>query len=551
MPEPAQLTEVLQGPSEEVLQGPSEIDAATAEWASAIGAVNVNTNSAELASAATATFAETRLIPAILRPGSREDIQACLRIANRHGVPVYPISGGRNWGYGSRLPAVSGCALMDLRRMDRILNFSEELGYVTVEPGVTQRQLFDFLRERRSRLWMDATGASPECSILGNAVERGFGHTPYSDHFGHACGMEVVLADGQVVETGFGRFPGARATPLYRYGVGPSIDGLFSQSNLGVVTRMSVWLMPAPEKVEAFFFRCDDEGDLPALIEALRPLRLGGVLRSAVHIGNDYKVLAGIQQYPWEEAGGRTPLPPEVVRGMRRKLNFGAWSGSGALYGSARQIAEARRMVRAALRGRASRLQFLDERKLRLAERFAKPYKMLTGWDLSRTLELVKPVFGLMQGVPTGQPLKSCYWRKRGPVPTEMNPDRDRCGLMWIAPILPLRGEDAVRVAEIATRVVLDCGFEPAISLTLLTERTIDSVISITWDRDVPGEDERARQCHDELLRRLTGSGYYPYRLGVQSMGLMRHPNSYNRLLERLREAIDPRHILAPGRYEG
>jgi len=157
---------------------------------------------------------------------------------------------------------------------------------------------------------------------------------------------------------------------------------------------------------------------------------------------------------------------------------------------------------------------------------------MLTGWDLSRTLELVKPVFGLMQGVPTGQPLKSCYWRKRGPVPTEMNPDRDRCGLMWIAPILPLRGEDAVRVAEIATRVILDRGFEPAISLTLLTERTIDSVISITWDRDVPGEDERARQCHDELLRRLTGSGYYPYRLGVQSMGLMRHPNYYSRVLD-------------------
>ncbi|MGA3028414.1 MAG: FAD-binding oxidoreductase [Bryobacteraceae bacterium] len=543
MPDAAQLSEVL--------QGPSEIAGAIADWMAAIGAINVSTDSAELADAATATFSEARLIPAILRPGSREDVQACLRVANRHGVPVYPISSGRNWGYGSRLAAVSGCALMDLRRMNRILDFSEELGYVTIEPGVTQRQLFGFLRERRSGLWMDATGASPECSIVGNTVERGFGHTPYSDHFGHACGIEAVLANGEVVETGFGRFPGAHAAPLYHWGVGPSIDGLFSQSNLGIVTRMSVWLMPAPEKVEAFFFRCDDDGGLHALIEALRPLRLGGVLRSAVHIGNDYKVLAGIQQYPWEEAGGRTPLPPEVVRGMRRKLNFGAWNGSGALYGSARQIAEARRMVRAALRGRVNKLQFLDERKLRFAERFAKPYQMLTGWDLSRTLALVKPVFKLMQGVPTAQPLQSCYWRKRGPVPAEMNPDRDRCGLLWVAPILPLRGEDAVRGSQIAIRTVLDYGFEPAISLTLLTERTIDSVISISYDRELPGEDQRARQCHDELLRRLTASGYYPYRLGVQSMWLMRQPSSYNDFLARLREAIDPGHILAPGRYEG
>jgi 4-cresol dehydrogenase (hydroxylating) len=542
MPDAAQLSEVL--------QGPSEIAGAIADWMAAIGAINVSTDSAELADAATATFSEARLIPAILRPGSREDVQACLRVANRHGVPVYPISSGRNWGYGSRLAAVSGCALMDLRRMNRILDFSEELGYVTIEPGVTQRQLFGFLRERRSGLWMDATGASPECSIVGNTVERGFGHTPYSDHFGHACGIEAVLANGEVVETGFGRFPGAHAAPLYHWGVGPSIDGLFSQSNLGIVTRMSVWLMPAPEKVEAFFFRCDDDGGLHALIEALRPLRLGGVLRSAVHIGNDYKVLAGIQQYPWEEAGGRTPLPPEVVRGMRRKLNFGAWNGSGALYGSARQIAEARRMVRAALRGRVNKLQFLDERKLRFAERFAKPYQMLTGWDLSRTLALVKPVFKLMQGVPTAQPLQSCYWRKRGPVPAEMNPDRDRCGLLWVAPILPLRGEDAVRGSQIAIRTVLDYGFEPAISLTLLTERTIDSVISISYDRELPGEDQRARQCHDELLRRLTASGYYPYRLGVQSMWLMRQPSSYNDFLARFREAIDPGHILAPGRYE-
>jgi 4-cresol dehydrogenase (hydroxylating) len=208
-------------------------------------------------------------------------------------------------------------------------------------------------------------------------------------------------------------------------------------------------------------------------------------------------------------------------------------------------------MVRAALRGRVNKLQFLDERKLRFAERFAKPYQMLTGWDLSRTLALVKPVFKLMQGVPTAQPLQSCYWRKRGPVPAEMNPDRDRCGLLWVAPILPLRGEDAVRGSQIAIRTVLDYGFEPAISLTLLTERTIDSVISISYDRELPGEDQRARQCHDELLRRLTASGYYPYRLGVQSMWLMRQPSSYNDFLARLREAIDPGHILAPGRYEG
>ena len=77
--------------------------------------------------------------------------------------------------------------------MNRILDFDEKLAYVTVEPGVTQGQLYAFLQGRGSRLWMDATGASPASSLVGNAVERGFGHTPYGDHFANTCGLEVVL----------------------------------------------------------------------------------------------------------------------------------------------------------------------------------------------------------------------------------------------------------------------------------------------------------------------------------------------------------------------
>ena len=57
---------------------------------------------------------------------------------------------------------------------------------------------------------MDATGASPDCSIIGNTMERGFGHTPMGDHCGNACAFEVVLPTGECIDTGFARFPGAR-----------------------------------------------------------------------------------------------------------------------------------------------------------------------------------------------------------------------------------------------------------------------------------------------------------------------------------------------------
>ena len=518
------------------------------KWRDIIGPDNVVTSIDSLAAAGTATFSTEHAVKAILRPGSREEVQQCARIANDSKIPIYPVSTGKNWGYGSKAPPADACVI-ELHRLNRILDFNENLAYVTIEPGVTQIQLYDFLQTRKAKLWIDATGTSPDASIIGNTLERGFGHTPYGDHFANVCGMEVILADGEVADTGFSRFPGATAGPLYRWGVGPSLDGLFSQSNLGIVTRMTIWLMPAPEYFQAFFFRCDRDADLPGLLDALRPLRMDGTLRSAMHIANDYKVVSAVQRYPWEEMGGATPLRPDLLAALRKKLNCGVWNGSGGLYGTKAQVAEARRLIRKALRGRVKKLQFLDDSKLDLAARFAKPYSAVTGWDLSRALKLVRPVFGLMQGIPTSQPLESCYWRKKR-LPEKMDIDRDGCGLLWCAPIAPLEGIHAVAIAKIAYRVLPAHGFEPMISLTLLTERTIGCVISISYDRDLAGEDEKALLCYQQLLRELNADGYFPYRLGIQSMDQMHGASGYNTVLRRLKQALDPNGIISPGRYD-
>jgi len=529
--------------------GYSPYEQALTGWAAIVGEENVVTEAPLLCAAQTGTFASSHRIPAIVRPCDRQEVQECLRIANRFDTPVYPISSGRNWGYGSRMPPADGCVLLDLGRMNRIVDFSESLAYVTVEPGVTQAQLFAFLDERGSKLWMDATGASPQCSLIGNTMERGFGHTPYGDHFAHVCGLEVVLPTGETVETGFGRFPSAKAAPVYNWGVGPALDGLFSQSNYGVVTRMTVWLMPRPEYFQAYYFRCEEAHGLQGTIDALRPLRLDGTIRSASHIANDYKVVSALRQYPWLETGGRTPLHGAVMAQLRNELKIGAWNGSGALYGTKRQVAEARRLLRKALHGKAQRLQFLDDRKLRLASLFATPYRWISGWDLQRTLAVLKPVYGLMKGIPTGHPLASTYWRKTAAPPASMDPDRDGCGLLWCSPIAPNDGAAAEQLTELVCARVLAHGFEPAISLTMISGRALACIISLTYDRDIAGEDERAMACYRQLVRVLADHGYHSYRLAVGMMSAMGEPGPYMDLLDGIKNAIDPRGILAPGRY--
>jgi 4-cresol dehydrogenase (hydroxylating) len=527
----------------------SMLDNALGQWAEVVGPDYVVTGAVPLRAAETGTFATGHRIPAIVRPANRAEVQECLRIANRWQMPVYPISGGKNWGYGSRMPASDGCTLLDLGRMNRIVDFSEELAYVTVEPGVTQAQLFAFLQERRSSLWMDSTGASPHCSLIGNTVDRGFGHTPYGDHFAHTCGLEVVLPDGSAIETGFARFPSAKAAPLYRWGVGPALDGLFSQSNFGIVTRMTLWLMPAPEYFQAYYFRCETEEGLCGLIDALRPLRLNGTIRSASHIANDYKVLSALRQYPWQETDGRTPLDAGLMERFRRDLRIGHWNGSGALYGSVAQVREARRLLRLALHGKAAKLEFMDDRRLRMASKFAGLYRFFSGWDLERILAVLKPVYGLMKGVPTDHPLASTYWRKRTPPPADMDPDRDGCGLLWCSPMAPNDGSHARKLAGIASQLMLRHGFEPAISLTVLTDRTIACIVSIAYDREVEGEDQRAQECHDELIESLARHGYHSYRLSVNSMTAMGDTGAYIELLQKIKQTLDPGGVLAPGRY--
>lgn len=519
------------------------------DFAAVMGREHVLQESELLASASTATFATSGRALAIVRPGDSAEVQQVVRIANTHRIPVFPFSSGKNWGYGSRAP-IGDAILIDLGRLNRIIEFDEDLAYVTIEPGVTQRQLHAFLQQRGAKLWMDATGASPDCSIVGNTMERGFGHTPMGDHCGTACGFEVVLPTGERIHTGFARFKGHTGA-LTRWGVGPSLDGLFSQSNLGIVTKMSVWLMPAPECFEAFFFLCGGHDELAAVVDAITPLRLNGTLRSTIHIGNDYKVLAATARFPWDNPDVPVPIDERAMAMFRKEMGIGGWSGSGGLYGTRAQVKEAKRQLRRALRGKVRRLQFVNDTILRLMTRFSAPVRWITGINVAKTVGILRPVYGLLRGAPTDGTLGSAYWRKRSEPPEkmDMDPDRDGCGLLWCSPVLPSRGTDVRVVVDLATRVVLDHGFEPQMSLSLATERSAICVITISYDRSQPDEDRRAAACYNTLVELLADRGYPPYRLNTASMQHAATDAAYAAAVRAIKQAWDPHSILAPGRY--
>ncbi|HZX25768.1 MAG TPA: FAD-binding oxidoreductase [Telluria sp.] len=521
-----------------------------------LGPANVRSDDATLDAYARSTAGRPCRPSGVVLPGSVAEVVEAVRTAARHRLPLYAISTGHNWGYGDACAVVPGQLILELSRMNRIVSFDRELGVVVLEPGVTQGQLAAYLRAQDAPFWMDSTGAGPDTSLIGNIVERGFGHSPYGNRLLHVAGMEVVLADGTVLCTGFGHYPSARTTHLYPYGIGPWLDGIFTQSNLGIVTRLGLWLMPRAERVNHFLASVERHEEVAAMVDALRPLRMDGTLRSVIHIGNDLRVLSGGMTFPHALTGGSAFLPDEVRARLRREAGVGAWTVSGALYGNLDQVAAARRAVRAALRSTRARTTFLTPSKLRLGAWTARLLgASAAGQRMRGRVALGESLFAMNRGEPNGRFLAGAYWRRKGGLPPDFprgaNPAADGCGLLWISPVLPMRGRDLLNVHDLAQPVFARYGFDLFATFSMINERTLGGVLTIAFDRDDAAETARAQTCYASLFEQCMTAGYIPYRAGLQSMGALDPAyDSYWQTVRKIKDALDPDGILAPGRYE-
>ena len=203
--------------------------AAIEAWRRDVGENAVIADAEDLATYTESTCASQRQAVAVLMPGLLEDVQKIVATANAHKVPLYPISCGKQWGMGSLLPVKDGAAIVDLGRMNRIIEVNAQYHYAVVEPGVTQRQLLDHIKADNLPLMLNVTGSTSDTSLIGNAMDRGVG---YFDSRAHGISnMQVVLGNGETIRTGFGHFDNAKTKNLYHHGIGPSLDGLFPQAN--------------------------------------------------------------------------------------------------------------------------------------------------------------------------------------------------------------------------------------------------------------------------------------------------------------------------------
>ncbi len=454
---------------------------------------------------------------AAVMPASVEEVQALLKVANDHGVPLWTFSTGRNFAYGGPAPRLSGCVCLDLKRMNRILEVNEKFAYALVEPGVSYRDLYNHLRRIGSKLWIDC--AAPAWGgVMGNAVDRGAGYTPYGDHWMMQCGLEVVLADGLVVRTGMGAMPGNNTWQLFKYGYGPYVDGMFTQSNLGVVTKMGIWLMPEPPGYRPYMIAFENDDDIHAITEIMRPLRLNMIIpnaATAVELIWDAAVKVTRRQYHT----GAGPMPPATRRKLAADLDVGMWNFYGALYGPAPRMDGDWTVIRDAFASiRGARFYTAEDRKGDVA------------FDYRAKL---------MRGEPNMTEFSVLNWTGGG-------------GHLGFAPISPPTGDDALKQYRMARQRHEEHGLD-YMGEFLVGWREMHHVMLIVYDRTDAGTRRRADELFKVLVADAAKAGYGEYRTHLAYMDTIAKTYGWNdgalwKLHERVKDALDPNGILSPGK---
>ena len=533
------------------MQSP-DLQAAVAAWREALGDERVCDDPVSLDRCRCNVGQTERDVPAILHPASTDEVIRVVEIANQHLVPVHPISCGKNWGLGSALPPRDGTCILDLGRMNRILEVNVEHHYAVVEAGVSQGQLYEHLQENGYPLRLNVTGSAATASVVGNALERGIGY--FSSRAEDISAMEVVLGNGTVLRTGFGHYENEQVSKVYRYGVGPSLDGLLAQSNYGVVTTACINLIPTPEAHISVVAKISSESGLEALVDAFADLRRSDVIRTVVHIGNKHRGRITLEPLLAERLAAEG-MPEEDLRKKVRECfeagGFGPWSAVVGVMGSRPQVRAAERELKRRLKG-VAKVQVLTDKRMALVNKLAQWFGRFPALQSQAALlRALTPLYGLSKGIPTNAPLKSVYWPVCLPDwSDDADPDSGECGMLYCLPFLPLSGADARQVVDLVETVFGEYGFDPYMTLNIVDSKALECVVNLAFHR---GSEDRARAAHaciESLQAQLIERGYLPYRVGIQSMQQIISPDDpYWQTVRDLKQVLDPNHIISPGRY--
>ena len=478
------------------------------------------------------------LASAAVGPSSVEEVQAIVRIANRYKVPLYPISTGRNFAYGGASANLNGSVIVDLKRMNRILRVDEDRNFALVEPGVSYFEIYRYIQERGLKVWIDTADVGWG-GLVGNALDRGMGYTMpfFRDHANAACGVEVVLANGEVMRTGMGAMPASDSWQEYKHGFGPDPSGLFFQGNFGIVTKMGFRLMPQPEHYRTGLIYLPKRLDLIPAVKVVNFLHDSNML-GEVFYESPLRALLGDPGFS-AAVNRRGGADPEELDRYAAEAGLNAWQVELQFYGPEATCLANWEYAKARFAAAIPGVSFVEGESLSVPlteEQLNNPGTNFRNGDWHRKVS---------QGVPA-----LSAWSlvsERSPA----NPEGQVVAHAGFFPIIPRSGEAIFRAQHVFGDAFEDLGLPPFNSA--LTTPLVWAMFAYQMVFPLPDNNEQLHRALVHLINVGAENGFGDYRSPPFHQDHAQASYSFNdnalrRFHETLKDAIDPNGILAPGR---
>lgn len=492
-------------------------------------------------------------VPAVLLIESKELLPQLLVIANELGVSVYPVSTGKNWGFGSASPVVDNCVILDLSQMNKILSFDKELGVITVEPGVTFEQLTSYLHDNQFDFIAPVTGAGGSVSVLGNLLEKGRSDGGYVDRSSTLLGIEAVLADGSLYSS-----QSSYEMNFYKWGSGPYLDGIFLQSNYGVVTSVSITLSPKPEQVLGFCVYIPNLN--PAVIEAVKNsiTDIGSHIPS-IKLINRNRLLINYSIY-YEDEDKEIFHKDKKITSLLQG-NESEWVILGYLSGNFKNISLGKKFIKEYFKNSSSDIFFFDRKVLRKLTAIDKVFPFYKKMDHNVYLlrffsNFLRTAVGEQISDPTMPVWKKMVSLSHVERKKNLRKDykflyQDDCGFIFFHAVIPLKAPLVLEFIAQAEVICIKYNIDFVINFVNLSRICFKISIPIIFDKSKEVEVVAAETCYKELENLIVKSGGYVDRKTIYSMDTQKAPSLHNELALRIKKSIDPNGIISPGRYVG
>jgi len=317
-------------------------------------------------------------------------------------------------------------------------------------------------------------------------------------HHQAMAGLEVMLGDGDMIRTGQWGISNSPSAFISQYTYGPSLEGLFVQSNLGVVTKMSIWLTPQPSAYMSCSFSFPAFEDLEVLVDSFGEFRRDGLITSCVWVSGLIEGLcvSGRRQDFWK---GEGPIPDGRMDELQKELGMWQWTARWGLYGPKRviqaQFDEIKEvMAKKAPMGQATGVLFLGENG--------------EGVDAPA----IPPEHGAMfVGVPSMWSLPLINWT----VPRNVE---GRPAHGDYAPVIPSSGKMVLEWMKACKPICEANGLE-LMGDFFMHERHIVMMNMFSWNQDDPEQQKNINKLWYGMYEEAKKRGFGMYRVHVQHMG--------------------------------